>query len=151
MKNKTTILVLTFVAGAIIGAAIVWLLCCNCCKKECVSKPPEVKFDSTGITRITAQKAKLLSQTYMFSPLTVVGLKAFTINFDQFNAMKIIAGRDSTVHGFRIYMGMDKKTPVRMVVGTGSPDKTDDIYLTDSDDSGPCPEVCDDAGPPSDK
>jgi hypothetical protein len=87
----------------------------------------------------------------MLKPLTVVGLRAFTINFDQFNAMKIIAGRDSTVHGFRIYMGMDKKTPVRMVVGTGSPDKTENIYLTDSDESGPCPEVCDDSGPPSDK
>jgi hypothetical protein len=58
--------------------------------------------------------------------------------------MKIIAARDTSVHGFRIYMGQNGKSQVRVVVGTGSPDKVDNIFVTTDEKSGPCPEVCDD-------
>jgi hypothetical protein len=81
----------------------------------------------------------------MIHPDTVNGLKAYTINFDQYRAMKIIAEGDTSVHGFRIYNGMDSLTPIKMVVGTGSPDKIAKIYVTTDVKSGPCPDVCDDS------
>jgi hypothetical protein len=33
------------------------------------------------------------------------------------------------------------------VVGFGSPDHTDDIYVTSDVNSGPCPHVCDETSP----
>jgi hypothetical protein len=37
----------------------------------------------------------------------------------------------------------DKAKPVRIVVGTGSPEKTNVILVTDDAGSGPCPYWCD--------
>jgi hypothetical protein len=147
MKNKTTIL-LAFLAGAIIGAVIVWMSCTYCCKTRCCSQQCSMVPDTTGLTLITVQQANTFFKDYMNHPDTVKRtLRAFTINYEQFRAMKIIDREDSTVHGFRIYMGMNGMTPVRMVVGTGSPDKVAYIYATTDESSGPCPDVCDDQSP----
>ncbi|MEI7661389.1 MAG: hypothetical protein WCK34_04295 [Bacteroidota bacterium] len=149
MKNKFTMLLAAFVAGAVIGVLIFWLLCCNCSKHSCCQKQCCMAPDTSGIHVITAKTANNLFKAYLASS-SVIGadtLKAFTVNLQQFNAMKLIAKHDSSVHGFRIYMGMDSLTSVMMVVGTGSPDKTDYIIQTTDAASGPCPHVCDETSP----
>ncbi len=104
--------------------------------------------DTTAIHHIGVKKANTLFKAYLANtPFVTDTLRAFTINMQQFDAMKLIAYRDSSVHGFRIYMGLDSLTPVRMVVGTGSPDKTDQIYQTTDACSGPCPHICDESSP----
>ena len=151
MKNKTTMLLLTFFAGAIIGAAIVWLSCICCCKSSCCPGQCAIAADTTGLLKVNDSAANVYFKAYLTSPDSVIPFKAFTINYKQFNAMKLIANADSTVHGFRIYMGMNNRTPVRLVVGTGSPDKVSTIYMTTDEGSGPCPYVCDDSSPITDK
>ena len=151
MKNKTTLLLLTFAAGAIIGAAILWMLGNCCCKTSCCSHETTFIGDPSGLQKISVKEANSFFKTYIESPLSVDTLKAFTINAEQFNAMTLIVKADPKVNGFRIYMGMDSLTPVRMVVGTGSPDKTNLIYETTDLSSGPCPHVCDISSPIMDK
>ncbi|MCX6303992.1 MAG: hypothetical protein NT040_03400 [Bacteroidetes bacterium] len=96
---------------------------------------------------ITVQEANTYFHTYMNHPDSAIPFKAFSINLEQFNAMKLIANGDTSVHGFRVYMGMDSLTPVRMVVGTGSPDKVRLIYMTEESGSAPCPWLCDVTSP----
>ncbi|MFZ4520548.1 MAG: hypothetical protein ACOYNC_02515 [Bacteroidales bacterium] len=153
MKNKTTMFLLAMFAGAIIGAAIVWMLCNCCCHKSCnvTQTPVPPPVESPGNQQINDSVANTYFKEYLKSPIHVDTLKAFTISFTQFNAMQQIANSDTSVHGFRIYLGMDGKTPVRMVVGTGSPDKVNKIILTDDVNSGPCPYICDDSSPIMDK
>lgn len=151
MKNKTTLLLLTFAAGAIIGAAIVWMLCNCCCKTICCSQNNWIVGDTTKIHLISVKKANTCFKTYLNTPESADTVKAFSINADQFTAMKLIAKSDPTVHGFRIYMGIDSITPVRMVVGTGSPDKVNIIYVTSDVSSGLCPHICDKTSPIMDK
>ena len=141
-------MLLAFVAGVVIGAAILWMICNCCCKQSCSRTPvPEPIIDSAAMRKVSVQQANTYFHAYFNSPVSVDSLKGFTINFQQFEAMKAIANIDSTVHGFRIYMGMDSNTPVRLVVGTGTPDHTDNIYVTSDVDSGPCPHICDDTSP----
>jgi hypothetical protein len=148
MKNRTTLLILTFAAGAIIGAAIVWMLCICCCKTSCCSHQTSFIGDTTGIRKISVPTANSFFKNYLESPTSVDTLIAFTINAEQYNSMVMIAKSDPTVHGFRIYMGIDSvKTPVMMVVGTGSGDKGNPVYGTSSLNSGPCPRVCDRTSP----
>ncbi len=144
MKNKIPMLILTFVIGAVIGAAIVWMLFnCSSQNSRCGTTGSPVA-DTTGIQLISPKIANNYFKTYLTNFERVDTLKGFSINAEQFNAMKIIAKADSSVHGFRIYMGMkDSLTSVRMVVGTGSPDKTKSIYVTSDYNSGPCPHICD--------
>ena len=140
-------LLLTFVAGAIIGAAIVWMLCNCCCKTSCSTQQDNAKSDTTGIRQISVETANSYFRAYMNNPVSVDTVKAFSINAEQFSAMKLIAQSDSTVHGFRIYMGMDSLAAVRIVVGTGSPDRTKTIYVTTDFGSGLCPYICDKSTP----
>jgi hypothetical protein len=149
MKNKTTMFLLALFIGAIIGAAICWMLCNCCCQSQCTSIT-DSPGDTTAIHQVSVTTANTYFRTYFNNPVSVDSLKAFSINNDQFTAMKLIAASDSTVHGFRIYMGMDSLTPVRIVVGTGSPDKTNMIYITNDLNSGPCPWACDSQSPISD-
>ncbi len=144
MNNKFTIVALSFAAGAIIGAAIFWMCCGQCCKTACIAPPAGNDLDSTGILRITNKEAELYKTTYMQKPITVADFRAFTISLQQFNAMKIIADGDRTIHGFRVYMGLDNGKPVRVVFGTGSGDKLPRIFVSSADNCGPCPEICDD-------
>jgi hypothetical protein len=145
MKNKITMLLLSLFAGMIIGAAIVWMLFNCCCKSSCCRHECGVKSDTTGIFQISVQTANTYFKAYLNDFESVDTLKAFSINLQQLNAMNLIAKSDPSVNGFRIYMGIDGKTPVRMVVGTGSPDKTGLIYSTNEVSSGPCPRLCDEA------
>jgi hypothetical protein len=136
-------LVSVFISGLVIGCAIC-LSVFACCKHNGCNQTCIVHCDTTGINKIEVGQANGYFNNYMDSAVaSAVPFKAFAINLDQFTAMKLLA-RDSTVHGFRIYMGLDEKgNPVRLVVGTGSPDKTGRIYATAGANSGPCPDFCD--------
>ena len=146
MKNKNHILILAFVAGLIAGSAIVWALCDYCCKKSC-SNGNNIKEDTSAIRKITVKEARQYFLNYLAQPVSLDTLKAFSISDDQFTAMKLIDLGDTSVHGFRIYMGMDDKSPVGIVIGTGSPDRVNIIYATPANNSGPCPKLCDDSSP----
>lgn len=147
MNNKWILFVLTLAAGVIIGAAIAWMLCNCCCKTSCCTQKCGIPSDTTGIRPISVQTANTYFKTYLTSFISVDTVKGIAINADQFAAMQLIANSDTSVHGFRIYMGMDSITPVRMVVGTGSPDKVRTIYVTTDENSGICPRVCDNESP----
>ena len=122
----------------------------NCCKMKCAGQEERDSALNVGIYQIDTTTANDYFKAYFAAPW-VDSLKAFTINRHQFNAMKLIAENDTSVHGFRIYMGLNGQTPVRMVVGTGSPDKLNTIYVTDNVESGPCPDICDNESPIIDK
>ena len=152
MKNKFTMWALAFVAGAIVGAAIVWIMCCCCCNKSCTHQKTGViqqNGDSpgSGPTLVTKEKANTCFKAYLTSFVSVDTLKGFAINMRQFNAMQTIVNGNPGVLGFRIYMGMDSLTPVRFVVGFGSPDHVDTVFMTTDENSGPCPHICDTDSP----
>jgi hypothetical protein len=147
MKNKFTMLLLPLVAGLIIGAAAAWMLCNCCCKTSSCKHECGNKIDTTGTRQISVKVANTYFKSYLANFISIDTLKGFTINSEQFNAMKLISKSDSTVHGFRIYLGMDSLTPVRMVVGIGSPDKVSNIIVTTNLNSGPCPYICDKLSP----
>jgi len=105
MKNNSTKMILLFLAGLIIGAAIVWLCFGGCCKKHCdhqcqVVKPRMMKMEPVKIDTIVA---KNYFHNYLFSPVSVDTLKALAINLEQYHAMSLILNADSTVTGFRIF------------------------------------------------
>jgi hypothetical protein len=148
MKNNFLMMLLAFIAGVIVAALVAWLLCCNCCKSGCSHKQCSAAPDSTGIMKVTSGEAQTIKTAYLKDkPVSVDTLRAFSINIAQFNAMKLIALKDTNLLGFRVYMGLDGRTPVRLVVGFGSPDHVEAIYKTTEDNSGPCPDVCDDSTP----
>jgi hypothetical protein len=150
MKNKFLMMFMAFVAGAAVGALIFWMVCCGCCKKSCCGQQCDLGINKEEIHLINTKQANTYFKAYISTAIPDT-LKAFTINLQQFNAMKLIEKAEPSVHGFRIYMGIDSGKPVRMVVGTGSPDKTDFIYFTPDNFSGPCPHVCDNTSPIMDK
>lgn len=148
MKNNSTKMILTFLAGLLIGGAVIWFFFCGCCKKSCEhysqigNFPQPVTIDTTT--------AQTYFANYMLSPINVDTLKAFAVNLAQYNAMRMILDNDTTVTGFRIYMGATDTTHtsmINMVVGFGTPDHYTSIYATDSEESGPCPFVCDETSP----
>lgn len=141
MKTKT--IILPFIAGLIAGAVITWAFY----SARTTTSESGIKADTSAIQRIPVATANQYFLAYLAHPVSLDTLKAFTISKDQLSAMKMIELGDTTVHGFRIYMGMNNAMPVKMVVGTGSPDRVSTIYLTSSKNSDPCPVLCDDESP----
>ena len=149
MKDNSVKMILTFLAGLIIGGIIVWYF--FCCKKDCseisssddsIKRPKPVLIDTTT--------AQIYFQNYMLSPDSVNPLKALVINRAQYDAMTAILKADNSVTGFRIYMGATDTTRsvrINMVVGFGTPDHYETIYATDSEESGTCPFICDEKSP----
>jgi hypothetical protein len=143
MKNKSTWFFSVFFLGVFVGGGAIWMwLICypNCCGAGSCGLPT----DTTGVSRLSVENARRYFHNYSDTNTEQIGtLTAFAINADQYAAMQILA-RDTTVHGFRLYMGRDDKgKPVRIVVGTGSPEKSNVILVTDDAGSGPCPYCCD--------
>ena len=148
MKNNFAKMILLFLGGLLIGGAIVWLCFCGCCKKQCNQPHNVVNSDNFPIppSLIDTTTAKIYFHNYMNSPVGVDTLKAIVVNLQQYYAMGLILNADTTVSGFRIYMGATDSTntnPVMMVVGFGSPDHTETIYTTSADNAGTCPYICD--------
>jgi len=147
MNQKFIYPLLYVIAGMVLGAIIAWMVFNCCCGTKCPAKPGDTDDPVTlGYQQIDTITANNYFKAYMNNP-HVDTLWGFTINSSQFSAMKQIAEGDTSVHGFRIYMGNDSRGPVRMVVGTGSPDKVGTIYVTTDEASGPCPDMCDDESP----
>ena len=148
MKTKFSTIIVVFILGVVAGGVIAWMsvfFCEKCCAHTCPPPPPP----TVNLNRIVLQEAKEAFQRYKkdTSVIRVDTLKAFTINMEQFEAMAQIR-KNPNVHGFRIYMGIDKRMKhTRMVVGTGSPELTDEIYATSDAASGPCPYCCDTESP----
>jgi hypothetical protein len=153
MKNKYSMMALTFLIGVIVGGGIIWLTLCCCCKKHCErnSECCHNTIINTDPKQIDVPTANLYYHNYMKHPLSVDSLRAFTITLEQYQAMNLILKAEpvNSVHGFRFYLGNKKigDEPVIMVVGTGSPDKTGSIFSTPAAGSGPCPYVCDHGSP----
>lgn len=157
-----------FLVGAVIGGVITCLICCNCndsCKKTCKETCKETCKKSCKDSTVVVQSTKLLLpvsgpllisvdsanayfKCYKKNPLSLDPLVAFSVNLQQLQAMQTLLAHDSTLAGFRIYMGVvGDPTDVNMVVatdGTGK-DKPSEIYLTSR--SGPCPIMCDKGSP----
>lgn len=147
MKNNMPVLASTFAAGIIIGAAIAWMVIKDTSAPPVIVQKGPITADTAGIRLISASTANLYFKAYLSNFISIDTLKGFTINAQQYNSMKRIEKADTSVTGFRIYLGMDNQTPVRMVVGTGSPDHDAVIYATDAPGSGPCPTNCDTESP----
>jgi hypothetical protein len=161
MKKNLTWIIVAFLAGILIGCAILWFCCCGCgnksCEKSCDKRQCNV-CDLDSLTPapilIDTITAKNYFQTYLLAPEGHDTINGFTINLEQFRAMCMILNADTTasVHGFRIYLGADSipGNRVYMVVGIGSPDKVGTIYKTSAVNSGLCPIVCDSSSPITD-
>jgi hypothetical protein len=143
MKNTTTIIGI-LVAGMIIGAVIVWGAF-GFCTEDCTGTT-QIKIDTTLVKHVSLNDARKLFQGYFRTPDNIDSIRGFTISIDQFNAMLAISQQDNRLLGFRIYLGKDSiDNKVRIIVGYGSPEHYDNIYMSSEDNSGPCPWVCDDA------
>jgi hypothetical protein len=148
MNNKSITFILVFAAGVIIGAVLVYLINSCSCRQESSHQQSHLVFtDTTEIHKVSATTANDYFKAYFLQPASVDSIKGFSISSAQFTAMKMIAESDSTVHGFRIYMGLNGNMPVRIVVGTGSPDRVESIYTTTDENCGLCPDICDDSSP----
>ncbi len=105
-----------------------------------------------GIISITATQANNYCKNYMSKsePLNQV-VKGFTVDKAQLSAMNTIAAENSSLTGFRIYMGKDNNNAkIGIVVGTdgnGRDAVSNSIFNTDSPSSGPCPTICDNNSP----
>ena len=150
--------------GAIIGGVIVCLICCNCnesckksckgtCKKSCkentiLVQSAKALLPKSGPLLISIDSANAYFKCYKKTPLNIDQLVAFSVNLQQLEAMQTLLAHDSTLAGFRIYMGIvGDPTNVNMVVATDKAgnDNASEIYLTDR--AGPCPDLCDKGSP----
>ncbi|MEI6900612.1 MAG: hypothetical protein WCL00_12100 [Bacteroidota bacterium] len=154
MKNKVPFMIVTFVVGILFGCLIFWFCSSGCQGKSCKTEHCKIcQLESMPVqpTHIDTTKAQAYYHLYHSNPDSIGVLKGFTINLEQFRAMCMILQNDTTgsVHGFRIYMGADSilTNKVLIVVGSGSPDKSGDIYSTSAAGAGPCPIVCDSDSP----
>ena len=77
-------------------------------------------------------------------------LKGFMIDNSQFLVMKQLAENNSSLYGFRMYMGIDDaNSKVCLLVGVDAEGKdiTSAIYSVLTERMGPCPNICDDTSP----
>ena len=100
------------------------------------------------VTSITASEANALLSNYLKTADTIhKPLKGFFLDEQELEALNMVAGKNPTLAGFRIYFGKDPKGMlVGMVVAVD--DKNADlisngIYKTGSVKTGPCPVICD--------
>ena len=77
--------------------------------------------------------------------------KTFYLDRQQLEALNMLAGKNSALAGFRLYLGRDEHGMlVGMVVGVDEKNAdlvSDGIYKTGTIKSGPCPDICDKESP----
>lgn len=139
MKNRFTVLALTFVSGIILGVAAIGLFS--------FTKAGAVPAVLPGVNRISPQEASALFKGYYntANPSNEV-MRGFAINMEQLSALNTLAGENPGLSGFRIYMGYDGgQGSVGIVVGINASgqDETGSIYKASAGGSGPCPTICD--------
>ena len=155
MKNKYVLLILGFILGVIITAAVCWFWCCggccqkSCCVKECTTVQVIDVPDFAPIT-ISLDTAQAYFQCYLKNPDTVGIFLAYTVNLPMLDAMNMLRNSDSTLAGFRIYPGVfGDPTDVTVILGVDetASDDTTTIYPTGAPGSGPGPTICDSDSP----
>ncbi len=145
MKNtRFTFSFLTFAIGLLSG---IFLLGIYSFTVEIPSSTP-----TPGVTTIPVGDANTMFKNY-YSTATSMNkrFKGFSINREEFQAIKTLFSQNESLNACRIYMGKDRNNnSVRMVVGmnnNGGDVISSGIYKTPSSLSGPCPSVCDNASP----
>jgi hypothetical protein len=139
-KNRFTFILLAFIAGAAFGISVLAVL-------SFVS-PVKSPSPAPAISPINSVQAKALVARYKGTMKDKV--IAFRIDKDELDAITNIQGRFHGTTEFRIYMGIDGRDTVGIVVGldaAGRDDTIPGIFRTTSQHSGPCPPVCDVSSP----
>jgi len=105
-----------------------------------------------GISTIPVRDANTWFKNYYTTASSMnERFKGFSINREEFQAIKTLFSQNESLNACRIYMGKDgNNNSIRMVVGIngkGGDVISSGIYKTPSSLSGPCPTVCDNASP----
>jgi len=139
MKNKSTILVIVFVIGSIVGGAFTSIFLCHCPDKL-VAYPPTYE-------KLTVKKANDLFRSYYINPMSVTAMKGFSLSRDCFQKIKDLdADMHGNCDGYRLYFGSDGTSDLIIIVPTvGGVDYTKDNFLfsLSRKATGPCPNLCD--------
>jgi hypothetical protein len=138
MKKKSNHNTFSFLGGLFLGLTI--MISLSFTGKVLNPVPPVA-------AKISLQEAQSFTGRYydQSTPMNKV-IKGFAINKEQLDAMNRLSAENSSLAGFRIYMGLDNNNqPLNIVVGTTSQgsDNAVSIYKTASMLSGPCPTICD--------
>lgn len=138
MINLKTILI--YLSGVLTG--VVFLVHFQSPAND--SLPPQ----GSEFSPVSTKEANTMHQRYLdgAQPMNMV-YRAFTINKNQFEAMKVIGREEAGVYGFRIYPGVDaEKNVVGIIIAVaegGKEDTTRGVFRASSVNSGPCPDLCD--------
>ena len=141
--NKYFLTVIGFLSGIVFTISFMGLFA--------FSSGPGSPAPVGGNVPVSAAVANGYFKNYMASAVSVNQvIKGFTVDKNQLEAMNNIAKENTTLQGFRIYMGRDNNAnPVSIVVGIdgkGLDAVNNTIYNTNSPGN-PCPPVCDVASP----
>jgi hypothetical protein len=146
-KNKFNIVGTSFLTGAVFGISLFAILSFSKSATPPLPDPQPEIIDTVA--------AKQLFFNYYNSPGPIPErVKGFFVDRLQLIAMNNLVEFDSTLAGFRLYLGKsDADEPVGIVVGVAevrgklSDVKNGRIYKTASVKSGPCPFICDESSP----
>jgi hypothetical protein len=138
-KDQFTIMTLTFISGIVLGVSAIGLFS--------FSNPVHPPALLPDVSKISVSEANTLFKNYYQSatPTTTV-FKGFALNREELTALNNLLTENSSLSGFRIYMGKDvTSASVGIVVGVNSSGKdvTASIYQSVAVGSGPCPTICD--------
>jgi hypothetical protein len=142
--KKFMLPMVTFVSGVVIGIGTMALISHPCTSDN---------ISEAGITLIAPGDANTLVNNYAGSEdkVPTEPVKGFYLDTTQLNAMRIIGRQNSSLPGFRIYLGKNSSNLIQgIVVGVdnrGMDVYTGKIYTTTSPNCGPCPWVCDVSSP----
>jgi len=138
--------VLTFLAGIFVGLSLFAILSFTRGAAHPTAPPPPTSIDAATANQLFLNyiaRATKLNDT----------IKGFDLNKDLLAAMNLILANNSTVSGFRIYIGTDaSRNRVGIVVGFDASGKditsgNNAIYQTDGSNLSPCPPICDSQSP----
>lgn len=141
-KKQFTLMAVTFIAGIIIGVATLGLY-----SFTTTGAPPQTAMSLSS--KITVKDAQYYLKNYasQASPINSI-VKGFALNKEQVAAINQLAKENTSLTGFRVYLGFDDNASgVGIIVGINSSgqDVTTSIYKSSLKSSGPCPTICDGA------
>jgi hypothetical protein len=138
-KNQFTIMTLTFISGIVLGVSAIGLFS--------FSNPVHPPALLPTVSKISISEANTLFKSYYQSATPTNSVfKGFALNREELSALNNLLTENSSLSGFRIYMGTDAASAsVGIVVGVNSSGKdvTTSIYQSVAVGSGPCPTICD--------
>jgi hypothetical protein len=135
MKNNKILLVTSFITGLVFGISVLGLLS--------FSSAP-----ASGLSPLNQETARAFIASYAAdaAPSNAI-VKGFTIDRVQLDAMNALIRENSSLAGFRIYLGKnasDRKLGIVVGVDAQGRDALNNtIFGTDASSVSPCPPVCD--------